>query len=85
MRNQPDFYPPELEEREIPARAEHVWEVFWEIAGPEPLSFLEVGAYRELTGEVLETWEVRALVAMDRSAKSFLSNRATAPKEEPDA
>jgi hypothetical protein len=58
---------------DLPIVGEHVFDWFWELSagrgsngfGPSPLTFQEIAAWRDLTGAVLDAWEVTALREMD--------------------
>lgn len=78
---------PELEYEQlgVPLYADHVWEWFWEIEQTrnaetqyQPLSFTEIAAWSQLTGEVLNPWEVRAIKFMDAARRGTL-----VPSEKP--
>ena len=57
--------PPELE-AVIPRPVEmfYLWDWLGELISP--LSFVELGYWQELTGRRLATWEVRALIELDK-------------------
>ena len=70
----------ELEMIEIPIVAQRVFEAFWEIAGPEALTWLEIEAYQRGMRVAFEPWETRAVMMMDRAVRSFVLVRAI-PRE----
>jgi hypothetical protein len=57
----------------LPLQAEHIWRWFCELDasrqsggfGPSPITYQDIDAYRRLTGEVMQAWEVRAIRAVD--------------------
>lgn len=59
--------PKELDVPELPKEGAHVWEWFLELhsARSGPISFTEIKAWSELTGSLIEPWEVRAIKEMD--------------------
>lgn len=68
--------PAELADRpELPPLGLHVWTWFLELHqarggngfGPSPLSYRELTDWSTLTGQRLEPWEVRAVMAVDRA------------------
>lgn len=76
-----------IEEPEIPAAGEHLWQWFWEIGsgrgpggfGPEALSYQEIDAWTRLTGWNLTSWEVSAIKMMDQA---YLRGVSEVAKEE---
>lgn len=61
------------ERPELPEYARHVWEWFMQISrqrqggfnGPEPISWRDIAAWRDLTGTLITDTEIEMLVAMD--------------------
>lgn len=69
-----------IEDPEIPAAGEHLWNWFWELHsgrgggfGPSPLSYQELAAWARLTGSEPGPWEVRALRKMDNACLAALA------------
>lgn len=58
---------------DVPACAEHVYDWWWELNARRapgfdysvPLSYAEIGHWRELTGKLIDDVEIRWLVTMD--------------------
>lgn len=58
---------------ELPLDFAHVWNAFIELHqargssgfGPDPISHLEIAAYRAVTGIDLSPWEVKVIRALD--------------------
>lgn len=65
--------PPELVGPDLPAAGEHVWEWFADLSaargssgfGPAPITYSEIAAWAQLTGETPLPWEVKAIKALD--------------------
>jgi hypothetical protein len=59
----------------LPPEAVHVWNAFVQLSsartsngfGPDPVTFTEVAAYVDLTGDVLDPWEIEAIREMDHA------------------
>ncbi len=67
--------PAELVEPVVPRQAAHIWGWFWDLdpsrdAGNGAISFAEIAAWRDLTGEIIRPWEVRALKVMDAERRA---------------
>lgn len=61
--------PKELVDVRVPHAAGHLWEWFWDLddaVDGKPLSHQEILAWRDLLGEIIEPWEVRALRRMSK-------------------
>jgi hypothetical protein len=63
-----------------PEGGETLWQVYWELRREQPLTLAEIEAYCRLTGQRLESWEVRALRAMDGVVQEFIGVKAK-PKQ----
>ncbi len=68
--------PVELQDQpELPESAVHVWDWFLDLnsgrtasmAGLNAISYLEIQAWADMTGEQLARWEVVAIKALDRA------------------
>jgi hypothetical protein len=53
-----------LDEPVVPREISHIWRAFWALYQGEPLSFLELRAWSELTGASLTPWEAETLRMM---------------------
>lgn len=57
----------------LPAQVKYLWDYFAELNrargsngfGPSPLSFSDIASWQALTGNSLDPWELRALLAID--------------------
>lgn len=66
--------PEELQPKELPECLFYLWQWFCELSngrqsggfGPEPLSYSEIKAWAELTGNIPEAWEVETIKELDR-------------------
>lgn len=65
-----DLMPPK-----IPMIAEHALRIYWELAGGDHLGAAEIEAYCRITGEVIEPWEARMILKLDRSARAHALSR----------
>ena len=55
--------PPELENQpDFPAACAHLWGIYTRLSG---VSFTEIKAYCDLTGDQLERWEIDGIIAID--------------------
>ncbi|MCB2186481.1 MAG: hypothetical protein KQJ78_08695 [Deltaproteobacteria bacterium] len=65
----------------IPPAGRQAWEWFWDLSagrgsdggGAAPLSYREIWAWRELTGENPRPWEIALLRTMDRVYLGFVA------------
>jgi len=44
----------------------YLWELYRDLCGGEPLTYVEIAAWSGLTGAKLQAWELEALVMIDR-------------------
>lgn len=73
----------------IPKRARYMWRWFWDLHsqrqhgmnGPQPLSFLEMKAWSEMTGTLLSSEEWSVIVALDRAYRDALADEREAQRE----
>jgi hypothetical protein len=74
-------------EPEIPEAIEHVWDWFWELhrtrgsgmGGPEPITYLEIQAWNNLTENNIRDIEVEFLKLMDRLYLNFVNKKKPKP------
>lgn len=52
--------------------------------GPQVMTWSDIRAWSDLTGEVLEPWEARALVTLGMTRAAVLSEEATKKHGDPD-
>ena len=75
--------PIELQGPEFPELMEFVWSAFLSLnaargqgySGPMPISFSEISAWKELTGNQLSTWEVEAIKKIDSLYVRIINDR----------
>jgi hypothetical protein len=68
----------------LPVQAAHVWRWFCELDaarqsggfGPSPITYRDIDAYRRLTREVMQAWEVRAIRAIDNAILQEITTAA---------
>lgn len=70
----------------VPDEAEHVWEWFWKLsnrrrAGPESLTYAEIGEWQRLTGQQVLPEEVEMLMKMDDSYLATVRDEQAAAAE----
>lgn len=53
-----------LDAARVPEELEHLWGIFWAMYESKPISFSEMRAREELTGEKLTPWEAETLRMM---------------------
>jgi hypothetical protein len=81
---------PELHDGpELPLEALHVWDWFREIAanrtsngfGPNPITFLDIRAWSELSGHAIRASEFRTIVMLDQLWREAWINASKAKSE----
>ena len=70
-----------VEDPEIPDDGEHIWTWFWMLAarrqsginGPQPISYADIMAWCQMTGELMLREELAIIIRMDDSYLSSIS------------
>lgn len=70
--------------QEIPACLEHIWQWFWQLHstrqsgmnGPLPLSYQEIKAWLELTGQAIYSSEIQIIRQLDNVYLNFSHKKA---------
>lgn len=64
-----------LDGSEIPEGCAFLWTRFWGFYHESRITYQELDAYGRLTGDVLTSLEVRAIMAMDQAAAAYMAER----------
>ena len=91
VERQTGLRPPGLEGPGLPADGEHVWGWFLALHsargsngfGANPISWLDVLAWRDLTGTLIHPSEVDAIMALDRAWMAEQAREANAKVKKP--
>ena len=76
--------PKELEMPPFPELYDELWDLFWEIRIGEPLTYQELSAYQQLSGETLTPWEIEQLRFMDAVVRDEISRLERKPRGQKD-
>lgn len=60
-----------------------IWRIYWRIRRSDSFSFNEILAYKQLTGEVIERFEVDELLRIDAFIEHRLSFHKNSKKDKP--
>ena len=64
-----------MEAPEVPERYFDALDLYWQLRTGESLSYAELLAYTQLTGEVIEPWLAEQLVMIDRIVQGLIVRR----------
>lgn len=78
-----------IQEPEVPEEGEHLWEWFWHLSGrrmqgmdgPLALTYPEIRAWSEMTGEIVLREEVAVILSMDDGYLGALEKERAAQRE----
>jgi hypothetical protein len=77
----------------LPAACRHIYRWFQELSfarggngfGPNPIRYVDIAAWSELTGSAIRPGEVRAILRLDQVYLTELAKRTPKPKPKPKA
>lgn len=70
----------------VPEGAAHVWAWYWEVAAQRsercaPIGWAELAAWQQMTGELIQPWEARAMMRMDAAYREQMAREQQRERE----
>jgi len=60
---------PKLEPPIISPHGVYLWEHYWSLRQGNPITYSDIKAYCDITGAILDIWECKGIMAIDRAVE----------------